>query len=205
MKKVAVFAVVTALAGCVSDNDNMQIVSSSSEEVYTAEQLRLMERIQEAKIQEAKIQQPKVQQAQIEKSAPVAKKVAIAPVPVKLAVAPKPEEKKQLAPKPVYKPKPAKPVYSEPEGYTIQVLALSHNKSFRPYMNKLPSNQPVWMNKKQLQGVPWYTMLFGHYRTLEEAKRALSALPQDVKDYGPFVRSLSEIKSSPTPKLTKLN
>ncbi len=72
-------------------------------------------------------------------------------------------------------------------------------------MNKLPSNQPVWMNKKELQGLPWYTLLYGHYDTREQAKQALAALPNDVKDYGPFIRSLNEIKSSSTPKLTKLN
>ncbi|ELR65773.1 DamX-related protein [Photobacterium marinum] len=198
MKKVAVLAVLTALSGCASDSETMQIVSSSSEEIYTAEQLHTMERIQEAKVPQPVVQPPKIE-----------KTVAVAPVavPVKRTVTPIPEQKKQVTPKPVDKPKP-KPVYkpaaTDPEGYTIQVLALSHNKGFRPYMNKLPSNQPVWMNKKQLQGVPWYTMLFGHYRTREEAKRALNALPQDVKDYGPFIRSFSEIKTSPTPKLTKL-
>ncbi len=49
MKKIAVFAVVTVLAGCASDNENMQIVTSSSEESYTAEQIRSLEHMQKVK------------------------------------------------------------------------------------------------------------------------------------------------------------
>ncbi|MCW8329416.1 SPOR domain-containing protein [Photobacterium sp. SDRW27] len=190
MKKVAVLAVVAALAGCASDSDNMQIITSSSEETYTEEQLSSMEQIREAKET-----QPVV----------ALKEEVVEPQPVKQVV--KQEPKKQ-PPKQQLKQQPKKPAYkyakTASEGYTIQVLALSHNKGFTPYINKLPSDQPVWMNKKELQGLPWYTLLFGHYDTREEAKRALNALPRDVKNYGPFIRSLDEIKSSPSPKLTKL-
>ena len=196
MKKIAVFTVVAALAGCASDTETTQLISSSSEEVYTADQLRTMEQMQEAKIKQAVI--------------------AVSEEAVKPVVIPEPAPKlaKQavpVQPKPIAKakPEPVKPAYKyakvASEGYTIQVLALSHNKGFTPYINKLPSDQPVWMNKKELKGLPWYTLLFGHYDTREEAKRALNALPKDVKDYGPFIRSLDAIKASPTPKLTKLN
>ncbi|MCQ1056938.1 SPOR domain-containing protein [Photobacterium sp. DNB23_23_1] len=89
--------------------------------------------------------------------------------------------------------------------YSIQVLALSHNKGFVSYMNKLPSDQPVWTNTKQLNGVPWYTLLYGNFDTKEQARKALEALPRDVKEYGPFIRDLAEVKASPTPKLTRLN
>jgi len=190
MKKVAVFAVAAALAGCATDTENTQIVTSSSEEVYTTEQLRTMEEMQEVKASGKVI---------------ALKKEVIEPklVPEKKVLN---QEFKKQPQKQAPKPKKQGYKYAKvaSEGYTIQVLALSHNKGFTPYLNKLPSDQPVWMNKKELQGLPWYTLLFGHYYTREEAKRALNALPKDVKDYGPFIRSLNDIKSSPTPKLTKL-
>ena len=90
-------------------------------------------------------------------------------------------------------------------GYSIQVLALSHNKGFTTYMNKLPSDKPVWTNVKTINGVPWYTLLYGQFETREQARIALDALPNDVKTYGPFIRDLDEVKASPTPKLTRLN
>jgi len=197
MKKIAVLAVVTALAGCASDNETTQIISSSSEEVYSTEQITAMAQMREAKAEKESI----VLKEEVVKS-PVQRVVRV-DSSKELQSSKVPPAKKQAKPtqtKPSYK-------YSTiaSRGFTIQVLALSHNQSFTTYMNKLPSNQPVWMNKKKLEGLPWYTLLFGHYETRAEAKRALNALPQDVKAYGPFIRSLDDIKASATPKLTKLN
>ena len=42
MKKIVVLAVVTVLAGCASDSETMQLTTSSSEEVYSAEQIAMM-------------------------------------------------------------------------------------------------------------------------------------------------------------------
>ena len=197
MKKIAVLAVVTALAGCASDNETTQIISSSSEEVYSTKQITAMAQMREAKAEKESI----VLKEEVVKS-PVQRVVRV-DSSKELQSSKVPPPKKQAKPtktKPSYK-------YSSiaRSGYTIQVLALSHNQSFTTYMNKLPSNQPVWMNKKKLEGLPWYTLLFGQYETRTEAKRALNALPQDVKAYGPFIRSLDDIKASATPKLTKLN
>ncbi|PSV50080.1 SPOR domain-containing protein [Photobacterium indicum] len=179
MKKIAVLAVVTVLAGCASDSETMQLTTSSSEEVYSAEQIAMMDHLQEAKV-ETTTEDTTVAYQEEAVSEPV---------------------------KPVEKPKKTVYKYADvtKQGYTIQVLALSHNQNFTTYMNKLPSNQPVWMNKKELQGLPWYTLLYGQFDSRIEAKRFLNALPQDVKNYGPFIRSLDDIKASSTPKLSRLN
>lgn len=197
MKKIAVLAVVTALAGCASDNETIQIIRSSSEEIYSTEQITAMAQTHEAKAGKESI----VLKDNVVKK-PVKKEIKLA--------SPKERQSPEGLPlKKQAKPKQTKPVYKystiASHGYTIQVLSLSHNQSFTTYINKLPSNRPVWMNKKQLDGLPWYTLLFGQFETREEAKRALNALPQDVKAYGPFIRSLADIKASSTPKLTKLN
>jgi len=34
-------------------------------------------------------------------------------------------------------------------GYTIQVVALSHDRGFSDYAKRLPSDQPLWSNKKK--------------------------------------------------------
>lgn len=197
MKKIAVLAVVTALAGCASDNKTTQIISSSSEEVYSTKQITTMAQMREAKAEKESI----------------ALKEDVAKAPVQKVV--RVDSSKELQLTKVQPPeKQVKPTQTSSDykhsiiasrSYTIQVLALSHNQSFTTYLNKLPSNQPVWMNKKKLEGLPWYTLLFGQYETRSEAKRALDALPQDVKAYGPFIRSLDDIKASSTPNLTKLN
>ncbi|MBC7006578.1 SPOR domain-containing protein [Photobacterium sp. BZF1] len=100
---------------------------------------------------------------------------------------------------------PSSDVAMSQSGYSIQVLSLSHNKGFTTYMNKLPSDKPVWKNVKTINGIPWYTLLYGQFETREQARAALDALPNNVKTYGPFIRDLDEVKASPTPKLTRLN
>ncbi|PSW20233.1 DamX-related protein [Photobacterium sanctipauli] len=182
MKKLAVIAVATALAGCASEPQTTQIVSSSTEEVYTETQLRSKEAMQPATEEIAVAETPVKEETTATK---VIKKAA--------------EEDKQIA-----AVKADKEEVSE-FGYTIQVLALSHNKGFTTYMNKLPSDKPVWMNKKDVKGVPWYTLLYGQFDTKAEARKALNALPKDVRDFGPFIRSIDQIKVSTSPKLTKLN
>lgn len=203
MKKLAVFAVVTALAGCASDSETLQIVSASSEEVYTADQLRSIalataEQNEQAAValeEKVAMDDPVTPAQSASTSKPEAPQAPAKAAPV-AQVAPKPAAKKASTYQYARK---------KTDGYTIQVLALSHNKGFRPYLNKLPSDQPVWMNQKQVQGLPWYTLLYGHFDTRQQAEQALQGLPNDVKAYGPFIRSLAKIKASATPKMTKLN
>lgn len=112
----------------------------------------------------------------------------------------------EVAAKPEPKPVPAKPVKPAVSHtlYTIQVLALSHDRGFASYVNALPSNQPVWSNKKMVDGIPWYTLLYGEYNSYDQAKSALKALPGTIREYGPFIRKMSDIKAGGTP-LNRLN
>ncbi|UTV30026.1 SPOR domain-containing protein [Photobacterium atrarenae] len=203
MKKIAVFAVAAALVGCASDRETIQIVSASSEEVYTADPLQSIASATSAQNEQAAVALD--EKVVGEKPAMVTAKPTTTP---KL-VQPDPVPAAKVEPKPVPPAAKKKPTYQYVQrktgGYTIQVLALSHNKGFQPYLNKLPSDQPVWMNQKQVQGLPWYTLLYGRFETRQQAEQALKALPNDVKSYGPFIRSLAKIKSSSTPKMTKLN
>ncbi|OAN11568.1 DamX-related protein [Photobacterium jeanii] len=176
MKKIAVLAVATVLVGCTSNTETLEIVSSTSQEVYSAEQIAAMN---EANTQNSTTINQQQTTTEVVQTAP---------------------SKPKAEPKPKYQY-----VETAKHGYTIQVLALSHNQGFTTYMNKLPSNEPVWTNKKTVDGLPWYTLLFGHYETREQAKRALNALPKDVKAFGPFIRKIDDIKASNNPKLTKLN
>ncbi|WP_087017172.1 SPOR domain-containing protein [Thaumasiovibrio subtropicus] len=100
--------------------------------------------------------------------------------------------------------KPTKPAMTSGGRYSIQVLALSHDGGFQEYVDRLPSGKPIYVNKKMLNGLPWYTLLYGEYSSKAEAKRALNALPSSVRQYGPFIRSLDDIKRSSSPDLRQL-
>lgn len=88
--------------------------------------------------------------------------------------------------------------------YTIQVVALSHNKGFNEYISKLPMGKPMWTNKKVVKGFPWYTLLYGEFNSKDHAQCVLDTLPSNIKKHGPFIRSFSAIKSSSTPEMIKL-
>ncbi|OOF25618.1 DamX-related protein [Salinivibrio proteolyticus] len=106
--------------------------------------------------------------------------------------------------KPAPKKQTVKPAKQGP-GYTIQVVALSHDRGFSDYAKRLPSDQPLWSNKKMVDGLPWYTLLYGEYPTRDAAKQAIQALPQTVRQYGPFVRSIADIKRSSNPQMVRVN
>ncbi|WP_198532048.1 SPOR domain-containing protein [Salinivibrio sp. IB282] len=107
-------------------------------------------------------------------------------------------------PKPAPKKQAAKPA-TQSAGYTIQLVALSHDRGFSDYAKRLPSDQPLWSNKKMVDGLPWYTLLYGEYPSRDAAKRAIKALPQTIQEYGPFVRDISKIKRSSTPEMIRVN
>ncbi|WBA13032.1 SPOR domain-containing protein [Salinivibrio kushneri] len=110
--------------------------------------------------------------------------------------------------KPEPKPAPKKQAVksaTQSAGYTIQVVALSHDRGFSDYAKRLPSDQPLWSNKKMVDGLPWYTLLYGEYPSRDAAKRAIKALPQTIQEYGPFVRDISKIKRSLTPEMIRVN
>ncbi|KLV05362.1 hypothetical protein ABT56_11605 [Photobacterium aquae] len=177
MKKIAVLAVAAVLAGCASD-DQTQLLSSTSEMTYSDEQ------------QEAIIGSQEAVDTDIVQTAPPSTVVeeVVTEEEVITPVETVPQQQAETH-----------------SGYTIQVLALSHNKGFVSYMKNLPLGQPVWMNEKDLKGAPWYTLLYGQFATKDQARNALKALPQSVRETGPFIRSLEEISSSNSPTLTRMN
>ncbi|WP_394209650.1 SPOR domain-containing protein [Enterovibrio calviensis] len=189
MKKILSIAFTFALAGCSGGASTTQILTQSiEEEVFpTPQSSSIPAPAKKAEMNSAKpMPKPASKATMAEK-----------PMKSKPAVIAKPAVKKQPATK--------KMAAMSGQNYTIQVIALSHNKGFNEYMNKLPSDKPVWSNKKMVDGLPWYTLLYGDFDSKADAKHALSALPKDIKQYGPFIRSFTSIKSSANPEMKPLN
>lgn len=91
------------------------------------------------------------------------------------------------------------------EGYTLQIIALTRQQDLSSHTEMLGEEQPVWMNKKIVKNMPWYTVLYGNFATPAEARAAIKQLPAKIQAFKPFVRSMASIKSSDNPELTKLN
>lgn len=89
--------------------------------------------------------------------------------------------------------------------FTIQVVALRHNIDFSEYITNLPTGHPIWSNEKEVNGLLWFTLLYGEFPSIELAQCVLKALPDKIQKRGPYIRSLKTIKSSTTPEMIKLN
>ncbi|MGF1686718.1 SPOR domain-containing protein [Photobacterium japonica] len=186
MKKIAVFAAAAILSGCATESGNTEWVTSSAQEQYQTEPSFVFEK------------------DPLKETTTVA---VVEPVVTESVVIEQVQEKETVV---ITAPADEKPViykYAKKavDGYTIQVLAGTHNRGFNQYVKRLPAEQPVWVNEKDLNGSPWYTLLFGQYESKDAARQALKALPQDIKNFGPFIRDLRQIKTSQYPKLTQLN
>lgn len=224
MKKIALMVAITsALAGCALDNerqtmngtvvptlDEQEQAAMAAEQGATAEPMaveQLNEPIPPLNPVDIAITDEVVplDQEIAPVDAPAAteeKSVAVTTEPVSMtgSVAATPQANEPQTAKVSYE------YVAEPvSGFTVQVLGVSKNSGFASYIAKLPGQQPVWVNQKTFHEKPWYTLLYGHFDTVQEAQAAIKDLPAEIRSFGPFVRSLARIHQSPEPKLTKIN
>ncbi len=91
-------------------------------------------------------------------------------------------------------------------GYTIQVAAVATENKVMHFAAKLPQQvQPIWQNYKIVKGTKWYTVLYGDFATVSDAKAAIKTLSGELQALKPFVKSIDAIKNSNYPVLKKLN
>ncbi|MCE7578427.1 SPOR domain-containing protein [Aliivibrio fischeri] len=186
MKRIIPITLTALLAGCTSSSYTTNITTDSSEEVYQVTQPieqeeTTFEETEVVAVSEA--EKPVVKLTPEETVTPEASDAAVKILP--------PTEKQQDM--------------HNRYGYTLQILALSRKTDLSTYAAKLSGEQPVWMNRKTVNNMPWYTILYGDYATPAEARAAIKQLPADIQAYGPFVRSINSIKQSDNPELHKLN
>jgi len=224
MKKIALMVAITsALAGCALDNErqtmNGTVVPTLDEQEKAAmavEQGSTTEPMAIEQINEPIPPLSPVDIAITDEVVPLDQEIAPVDVPavseektVATMTESTPVAASAAATQQASKPQTAKVSYeysTEPAtGFTVQVLGVSKNGGFASYIAKLPGQQPVWVNQKTFHEKPWYTLLYGHFNTAQEAQAAIKDLPAEIQSFGPFVRSLAKIHQSPEPKLTKLN
>ncbi|MGF1863995.1 SPOR domain-containing protein [Enterovibrio norvegicus] len=197
MKKILSVALTLALAGCAGGSNTTQLLLTQS----SGAEVMPLSSTEPSNVTPETVKPAPKMPANVEPMPKPAPKVAATATPKPMPMKEKPMVASTKAEKPMMK----MPATTSSKKYTIQVIALSHNKGFTEYMDKLPSDKPVWSNKKMVEGLPWYTLLYGEFPSKEAAKSALNALPKTIKEYGPFIRSFSSIKGSSTPDMTRLN
>ncbi|MCP3697184.1 MAG: SPOR domain-containing protein [Aliivibrio sp.] len=186
MKRIIPITLTALLAGCTSSSYTTNITTETTEEVYQVsqpieEEVTTFEETEIAA--EPQTEKPVVKLTPEETS-------AVAESDAAVKILPPTSQQKEM---------------HNRYGYTLQILALSRKTDLTTYAGKLAGEQPVWMNRKTVNNMPWYTILYGDFATPADARAAIKTLPAEIQAYGPFVRSIDSIKNSDNPELHKLN
>lgn len=85
-------------------------------------------------------------------------------------------------------------VTSVPGGsYTLQLSSASRSDSLNAWARK-QNLSSYHVYKTTRNGQPWFVLVSGSYATPAEAKRAVAALPPEVRAQNPWVKSVSQVK-----------
>lgn len=101
----------------------------------------------------------------------------------------------------VFYPQDGKSAELTDDSYVIQVAALTSEENLRKLAANLPENQPKWENVKSVKGKQYYSLLFGNFKSSQDAKDAIMRLPASMHAISPFVKSVSSIKQSDFPTI----
>lgn len=84
---------------------------------------------------------------------------------------------------------------SWPEGhYTLQVLGVSKEASVKAYVERQSNKEYMRIYKSQRSGKPWYVVVVGRYDSAQQARQAISGLPEVQRNASPWVRQVSAVQ-----------
>ncbi|SPP32529.1 Cell division protein DamX [Arsenophonus endosymbiont of Aleurodicus floccissimus] len=77
--------------------------------------------------------------------------------------------------------------------YTLQLSSASHSNSLEAFAkNNRLTNYKIYKTRRN--GQRWYVLIHGNYRSVSEAKNAISTLPASVQEKKPWVRKFQQVK-----------
>lgn len=105
-------------------------------------------------------------------------------------------------PAPLEEPRPVPRRYSideqalqaeKPSRFTLQLFASFNEQSVRQFVARYAGNGARSFRSVR-EGLPWYVVVSGSYRTKEDARNAIGRLPAEVQKLKPWPRSLQGIQ-----------
>lgn len=81
------------------------------------------------------------------------------------------------------------------QGYTIEIADDEKAAQVAKKLYQIPKNEPMAEINYERSGKRYYKGLYGSYHSLDEAQRALNALPEDVKQ-GAGIKNWGNVKSN---------
>ncbi len=79
--------------------------------------------------------------------------------------------------------------------YTLQVLGLSNEKLMLNFIQQNHLQGDTHYIQTSLNGKPWFILIYGIYKTEQEAVSAVHSLPSALQKYRPWPRTIASVKN----------
>lgn len=80
--------------------------------------------------------------------------------------------------------------------YAIQILALHDKKNLELFVARSNLKGKARYYCGKFQSKPWYILIYGNYSSIQDAKKALAGLPENLKKHKPWIRSYAFFQES---------
>jgi DamX protein len=80
--------------------------------------------------------------------------------------------------------------------YTIQILASHNMNELKNFARAHHLDAKTRVRRTQRQGTVWYVLTLGEYTQRQHAKQAVSHLPKDIAQLNPWVRAITDLKTT---------
>ena len=80
-----------------------------------------------------------------------------------------------------------------PDHYTLQLLGSRNEKQLAQLIKTDTTTKDMAYFKSTRDNEPWYSLVYGAFPTLEEAKAAFEDIPASLRNNNPWIRTFSEI------------
>ena len=168
MKKTAIVSLALLLAACSSSDYESDVQSESYQENYQSNQTEVDE--SKAEIVEEDVTVVEEPASDIEEQEVMDTEDAASDSDVQ-------QETSALAPT---------------EGFSIQLATISDEEKAKAFAKTLNTESALWLQAKEINDKPVYSVLMGDFGDYDEAKAAVAALPEGLQKLEPFVKNFTD-------------
>ncbi|PMM09402.1 hypothetical protein BCT61_11095 [Vibrio breoganii] len=84
------------------------------------------------------------------------------------------------------------PAVAPTEGFSIQLATISEEEKAKAFAKALNTESDLWLQAKEINDKPVYSVLMGDFGDYDEAKAAVAALPEGLQKLKPFVKNFTD-------------
>ena len=82
-----------------------------------------------------------------------------------------------------------------PKTYTLQLMGSYDKTAVENFVSRMSIANETIVYKASFHGKPWFTLIYGNYASVAEAKSAIANLPVSMKQLKPWVKSFGSIQA----------